>query len=349
VGALAAGEPAADPEADARWKKAAAESAKAYEKLHGLEHDAKADARFDGYLVKALELEPSKARIAKVTSLAKQAAGNKTRADFVGRLLVRLREVDAEGAGKGRYDALEAELAQADVALVKGDHPMVGWVSLPKGWAPKQEWRVLVTVDGSGSNFLGSARTFRDARGSRKFVVLAPCSLSNTNELEAAKYPFYSEALRKEWGGRRVEFDLAGLQALLKAVHDRFGGAETIAITGFSGGGNLCYSMTMHHPDRVWAAAPACANYQPGLAQGAKAVEGGGPPVHILTGEKDEHRDQVFGQTPGIEGQSDWAQESFAKLGFRNVKRTMIPGAGHSSLPQQVWAFFDEVLEAKAR
>ena len=336
-----------NPEAKARWAKLAAELAKEYDRLGGMTHGPEGDARFEGYLFKAAELEPSKARFAKLLSAAKQAAGNKVRAEVAGRMLVRLRDLDTEGAADGKYDALEQEMASGDVALIKGKHPMVGWLSLPSGWTKKGPWPVLVTVDGAGANFLGAARAFRDGRAQRKFLVLAPVSFSNTNELDPVKYSVYDEALLKEWNGKRIDFDRDGLESLLEVLRTRYGAEEKVAITGFSGGGNLCYTMTMQRPERVWAAAPACANFQPGLANGAKPVEGGGPPVHVLTGANDEHKDQVFGQKPGIEGQSDWAMESFQKLGFTRVKRTMLPGVGHSSCVREVWAFFDEVLAAK--
>src|SRR5687768_4161169 len=48
----------ADAAAAERWTKAAQEAAKAYEKLGTAEHDAKDDARFDGWVLKALELDP---------------------------------------------------------------------------------------------------------------------------------------------------------------------------------------------------------------------------------------------------------------------------------------------------
>ena len=230
-----------DADATARWTKAASDTAKAYEKLSALDHDAKEDPRFEGYFLKAMELEPSKGRCAKALALAKQVAGNKARAADAGRILVRVRDVDPDPAGKKACDAIELDLASSDVALVKSpDHPMVGWLSLPKGWGGKGPWNVLVTVDGAGANFLGAARGFRDLRGPRKFLVLGPCSFSNTNELKPETYPFYDPALLKEWDGRRLDFDVPGLEALLKVLKERYGAADKVAITGFSGGGNLC-------------------------------------------------------------------------------------------------------------
>src|SRR5262245_40379411 len=148
-----------DPAAVERWTKAAQEAAKGYERLAAIEHDAKDDARFDGYLAKSVELDPSKARIAKVLGIVKQAAGNQGRAVSVGRLLVRLRELDKDPDAHKRYDPIEADLARSDVALVKSpDQPLVAWVSLPKSWTPKGEWNVLVAVGGAGCACLGQCR-----------------------------------------------------------------------------------------------------------------------------------------------------------------------------------------------
>ena len=137
---------------------------------------------------------------------------------------------------------------------------------------------------------------------------------------------------------------MPGLLAILDLLRDEFGASEKVVITGFSGGGNLCYGFLLHHPDRVFCAAPACANFQPGLARGAQKPEGGGPPVHIRTGEKDPHRYLTHGKNPpGIEEQTDWAEKALKENGFENVKRTMLDGVGHSSLQREVWKSIDEI------
>jgi predicted esterase len=338
----------ADPEAQKRLDAAGAEAAKAWERLAALPHDGNDDVRFAQYLLKAVEAEPTKARLAKAAGSAKAMGGNAANALPAGLLLARLRDLDPDPASAAKYDAIEQEAAIGGFALVKSkDHPMVAWLSLPKGFAKRTETPVLVAVEGAGANYLGFAQGHAAARGARRYAVLAPCSLSSTNELKPATFPFYAPALLEEWNSRRVEFDLAGLEAILTALEARYGLAKKVAITGFSGGGNLCYTLTMQRPSRVWASVPACANFQPGLAQGAEPVEGGGPPVWIVTGEKDEHRDHVFGQKPGIEGQADWAQESFQTLKFTHVKRAMLPGVGHSSCADKVWSFLDEVSSGK--
>ncbi|MFQ5844648.1 MAG: alpha/beta hydrolase, partial [Planctomycetota bacterium] len=322
--------------------KAARDAAKLYDKLARLPGDPAAAER---YLFEAVALDPSKARTGKIAGRIRKLAGNRKSADAAGWLLVRLREADREGAGGGRYDALEAELAQKDAVLIKGPgHDMVGYLSLPRSWRRKAQWPVLVAVDGAGSNFLGAARRFAQARGSRNFIVLVPCSLSNTNALQPQKYPWYRKEVL-EGGVPRIRFDLDGLAALLDAVRERFGGGAKIGITGFSGGGNLCYAMTALHPDRILFAAPACANFSGMGFSEAGRVEGGGPPVHILTGEKDPHRRHTRGNPdiPGIEPQTDAAVQALEERGFTRVRRTMLPGVKHSACPRQVWEFCDEV------
>jgi dienelactone hydrolase len=316
-----------------RRAKAHKDAAKVCDKL------AKYDPEFT---FKALELDPSKTRINKLLGKVKQLAGKRQSVNDAGKLLTRLREAYPEG----KYDAIEREMALKDVAVIrgKGQH-LVGYLSLPKGWKKNREYDVLVAVDGAGSGFLGCARGFAGARGSRDVIVLAPCTLANTNQLKPDKYPFYSKEVLDEGNRNRFGFDLEGLEALLEVVKERYGGRDKIAITGFSGGGNLCYGWTLVHPDRVLCAAPACANFGGmGLSQ-AKPVTDGGPPIHIMTGANDKHREFTFGNknSPGIEPQTDRAVKALKDLGFTNFKRTMLKGKGHSALRPEVWAYYDQV------
>jgi len=332
------------PGLESRRRKAFRDAAKLYDRLAKLDHAAEDAARFEGYLFRAVELEPKKSRLSRIARRVKQLAGNRRTAPEAGRLLVRLREVDPDG----KHDSLERSLAQSDVALIKhADHPMVGWLSLPKGRT--KGLPTLVVVDGAGSNFLGAARNFAKSRGGHDFCVLAPCSLSNTNELDRKKYAFYAKDVLDEGNRDRIGFDVEGLKGLLEVLKERYGASEKFAITGFSGGGNLCYAMTALFHDRILFSAPACANFSGQGFRDARPVEGGGPPVFILTGEKDPHRDYTHGNKamPGIEPQTDNAVEALKRLGFENVERTMLPGVKHSSCARQVWEKAESVAKSR--
>ncbi|MHC4934119.1 MAG: alpha/beta hydrolase, partial [Planctomycetota bacterium] len=190
-----------------------------------------------------------------------------------------------------------------------------------------------------------AARGFAKSRGGRRFLVLTPCGFSNTNKLLPKKYPFYDPKVLAENSGDRIRFDVDGLVALLETLRERYGAKEKIGITGFSGGGNLCYAMTMGRPTRILFSAPACANFSGQGLRDAEPVEDGGPPIHILTGANDQHRDFTFGNrnSPGIEPQTDNAVQTLERLKFTNFKRTMLPGVGHSNCRKQVWDFADKV------
>ena len=294
-----------DGSTEARIAKATKAAAKGYDKLAKVFAKEKGDARYVQYLVQGIALDASKSRIGKIADLAKK--------DFV--------------------------------LLRSPDHPLVALVSFPKSWKAGRSYPVLVSVEGAGANFAGNARGFKNNRGSRDFITISPHALSCTNQINPKKYPAYPQALIDEWNGKRTAFDVPGLLSLLDFLKTHFGAEDKIAITGFSGGGNLCYGFLFSHPDRVFCAAPACANFNPGLARSAAKPENGGPPVHVMTGEKDPHKEFTHGNpnSPGIEPQTDWAMKAFEENGFTKVKRTMLPGVGHSALPREVWKYVDEV------
>jgi len=321
-----------------------------YEKLAALDHAPKDTGRFEEYLFRGVAWDPSAARIAKVRKAVDEAAGA-GRVEEAGRLLVRLKRADAAGVTAKRYEKLEIELATKDALLLGADeHAIVGWVSLPKGWTKGKSYPVLVDVDGAGCNFLGSLKSFCGLRASRPVIVLAPVTFSNTNELKPETYPCYPPSLVAEWNaknGKRHEFDGPGVDGLLDVIRRRFGGEEKVFLTGFSGGGQYTYWKLFQQPSKVRGAAPACANFGGAGLDGAPgAGEGGGPPVRLFTGEKDQYKDHVNDE-PGIEAQTDLAQENLKRLGYTRIERTQVKGAGHDPLPALVWKFVDQVMGVK--
>ncbi len=339
------------PAVEKQRKAVAADLAKAYDRLAALPHDKDDGARFADFALRAIRWEPTKARLDRGLRAADDAS---SRPEEAGRLLVGLRRLDVEGAAKGRYDALELKLALSDLVLVGSPaQRSAAWVSLPKGWRKGGSYPVLVAVDGAGANFLGSARSFRDTRGSRPVIVVEPVALSCTNKFEPGKFSVYDPEVLKEFetpGTGRLAFDGPGLVAVLDEVKARFGGEGKVFMTGFSGGGILTYWMLLQHPERMRGAAPSCANFGGGGLEGAPgAGPAGGPPIRILTGEKDPHREFTFGDRnqPGIEPQTDIACRTLKELGYANVQRTMVKGVGHAAQQGKVWEFVDEVLGRK--
>ncbi len=325
--------------------------AKLYDKLAGMDLGAAGDPRPGDYLMKAVSWD-AKPRAAGIKKKADDAA-NDNRPWDAARMMAKLRAADPDGAKAGKYDASDIDLGKSGKLLLgSANHPLVAWVALPKDWKKGGKYPVLVGCEGAGCGYQGYFNAFVSARGSRNVIMVTPVTLSNTNALDAKKFPMYGKDVLEKFaapGQGRMEFDYPGVEAILDDLEARFGAEVKAFQTGFSGGGQFTYWRLLQHPDKVRGIAPACGNFNPGFGNGAPAVTDGGPPIHVFTGEKDEHREFTFGDKnqPGIEPQTNSAFEAFTKLGYKNTKRTMVPGAGHSSLPAQVWEFVDEVLAGK--
>lgn len=219
--------------------------AKAYDRCTALKHDAKEDARFDDYSLRALRWDPSDARV-KRAAAASEAASGGNRPVEAGLFLRGILRADPEGAGKGRYDALVDGLARKDPLLLgSAAQDLVAFVSLPKDWRKGKAFPVLVAVDGAGCDFLGCARGFAAARGSRPLIVVSPMTLSNTNDLLPAKYPAYPKPLLDRWNGNR---DSPGIEPQTDAA------AAALARLGYARVERTMVKGSGHSPlrDQVW-------------------------------------------------------------------------------------------------
>jgi len=232
--------------------------------------------------------------------------------------------------------------------LIRGrGHAMAGYLVLPASTPPAGDMDVLVVVDGAGSQFRAAAARFAAARGDRPTLVLAPCSVSNTYLLDAVRYPFYSKRTLARAGHDRILWDVTGVAALLSFVRDSQGGRGAVGITGFSGGGSLCYALAAMRPDLVDYAVPACANFlYMGFAR-TPALASGGPKIRILTGSRDPHRRRAGGRrrgAPGIERQTAQAITLLRHLGVRDIERRRLSGVGHESCADEVWRIRDRLF-----
>jgi poly(3-hydroxybutyrate) depolymerase len=331
-------------------KKTRAEVAKAYESL-GRSAPAPRSLR---YLGRALQAQPTSERWSLVSQAlpAAWSAGDTKGASETARTLSGLSPPKELEPLLERYVRLAA--VGAVVLRQAKSHAMRYYLSLPKNYDPasKQPWPVLVAVDGAGSGFQGCAKGFAKARGDLPCLVVAPCGFANTNAIKGKQKEKYLEWYDEEAIALaekdRFEFDRAGLVAILDELREEFGAAPKVCITGFSGGGNLTYQMIFRHPERLQAAAPACANFtRPSYANLKVPADHLGLPIHILTGAKDPHRQWTHGKegVPGIEMQTDAAVKALDALGFTKVERTLVPGLGHSPARKRVVEFFRTHLE----
>ncbi|MDQ7779209.1 MAG: alpha/beta hydrolase-fold protein [Planctomycetota bacterium] len=324
------------------------------------EKDAKVAERLDRYFLTALALAPSDSRWGVTLKVVAESAKKKD-FDRVARI--------TEGAlalNPPEKTAAQLKTALDDVAadrvILKGvpTHPIKYFFSLPRGYkrAKDKKWPVLVCVDGAGSNFEGIAKGYKEKQGKLPFIIVSPCTFSNTNKIEGdmvEKYrKFYTDKVIEEGNGKRIDWDEEGVLAILKDLEANYDAENRVYVTGFSGGGNVTYMMVFKHPNLVNAAAPSCANFGAisyGSLKEQFTEEDRNFPVHLITGEKDPHRDFTFGDksSPGIEPQTDWAEKLLKELGYPNYKRMMVPGMGHDTGYDHVIATFKPYLEGKKK
>ncbi|MFA4985711.1 MAG: hypothetical protein WC712_03915 [Candidatus Brocadiia bacterium] len=328
-------------ELETREKAFRKKSAESYIKLYSRKGKS-TDGRFRAFLERAIRLVPTekgpwRAAGTEVDALLATKATDEL-ARFVPRILALK---DAPPTAKA--DIIKKEMS----ALVNGGvlrkatkHEMLYYVALPRKWSPDLKWPVLVTVEGAGCGFSGNHSGFVGGRSDQPLIVITMHTLSNTNALEPGKYKYPEELLKtNNASDDRIAFDSAGLAAVLSDIGLMYNAMDRVCITGFSGGGYLTYFTTFQHPELVTAAFPCCANFAPQFARGAATPteEQKKLAIYIFTGADDPHKNDVFGQKPGIEGQNDWAVDALKQLGYSNITRSMLPGVGHSACVNEVW------------
>ena len=315
-------------------------------------------ARRGLYAWEALRLAPSAERWEGLAP-ALEAAWRAGERAAAGEAALAALELDPPAEVREQLEQLARLRAVGAVVLRQArGHPMRYYLALPDDYDPAAErpWPVLVTVDGAGSGFEGTAKAYANLARKRKLscVVVAPCGFANTNAIQGKmkeKYlRWYDEAAIAAAERDRHAFDLAGLVAVLDELRADFGVAPQVCITGFSGGGNLTYQMIFKRPELLLAAAPACANFsRPGWAAGERSPEARALPIHVITGGKDPHRQWTHGKrgSPGIEPQTDAALAALQRAGLTRFKRTLLPELGHSPARRQVLDFFAPYLRGE--
>lgn len=313
-----------------------------YRELSTQKHPKAEDARFDGYLVRAAELDP-KALVPVADAQAREAQ-QKGDAERAYRLLTALERIKSEPARAKLLHEVELKAAEKSPILKKAStHALVYYLVLPKGWTPTKKWPILVYVEGAGCNFLGAIKGYAEARGELPFILVTPQTFSSTNELKKDKYEYEQALLDQYQSGNRLPFDEEGLLAVLADVQRDYAGDARIFISGFSGGGNLCWRMVFGHPDLLAAAAPACPNFAT-AGTVSTAPERETLPIKVFQGDKDEYLKGVNGG-PGLENQWLGARQALDANGFKGCTRVLLPGVGHSSCIKEVLDFFARHLK----
>lgn len=309
---------------------------------------AKAKLNEEGraHLAIAKTYDPANPNIAPIA--AKLGDGPSEASDIRKKSYERKKKSSDKAMEKMKYQlvAAETKAAQSGPLLRKAStHMMEYLISLPSGWRKGQKYDVLVTVEGAGCGWLGNHRSFAKHKG-KELIIVTPITFWNTNALNVNKYNYPEEVVQKhdKDSAARMKFDEEGLLAALKDVQEQFGGKDKFFITGFSGGGNLTWRMVFGHPDKVRGAAPACGNFgNPGKIN-TTAPERAEVIIHAFQGEKDQYLDGKGNKPVNLNNEYAHAERLCKQHGFTNIKRTMLPGVGHSNCNKQVADFVKGVI-----
>jgi poly(3-hydroxybutyrate) depolymerase len=257
-------------------------------------------------------------------------------------------------AEEERTPGMTAALRMAELAASTSEpvlrtaksHPMKYWLSLPKAWTPDAEWPILVTADGAGQNWKGSCLAFmrERERANSPFIVVSVCRLN------AKDYP--EDLVAKEMRPASIDewFDLKGVTAVAGEVAEEFHGRPKWFQTGFSAGGAVTWYLTIFHPERLAASAPACGGFglrsSPGEEPVSRAPERAALSIRCFIGVDDKLAlGPLAGNEEGLREHWKAYAASFAAHGFGNVEMVLLPGVAHSPCAKQVMDFFKSVLE----
>jgi poly(3-hydroxybutyrate) depolymerase len=220
-------------------------------------------------------------------------------------------------------------------------HPARAYVSLPPEWGAtsKTPYPVIFAFDGAGCRFEARALELKKAAAKTRYVVVTPVSFSNANELKIEDYPDYDPELVKKLTplmarDERIDWDMAGADALYAALRERFRLEEKAYLTGYSGGGFPVHKWIRSRTESVAAACLVSANYGGERADDRRAPEDGGPPIYFITGENDAAKERIFPQT-------DQALETLRNAGFKDVDHRRLKGRQHETFPDLTIEFFE--------
>jgi poly(3-hydroxybutyrate) depolymerase len=190
------------------------------------------------------------------------------------------------------------------------------YLSLPEGWTADKSWPILVTLDGSGHDFLGNCRGFMRARGKQPFIIVTPCVSSNGND----------------------PADARAVLAIVKEIQQEKHGQPKFFLTGFSAGGHVTWQILFAHPELLAGVAPAAANFRNrGVSTISDSPDRIQLPIHAFQGDKDAAKS-------ALDDQWNDAITIAREHGYKNLDRTIIVGASHSAFAQEVVAYFTTLL-----
>ncbi|MEK7466390.1 MAG: tetratricopeptide repeat protein [Planctomycetota bacterium] len=291
---------------------------------------------YDVFWGRALELDPKSILPAHEAEFkAAQAKQDWKRA---ARLLAQQEKaLPADPARTKLCRELEARASAIEPLLRKAStHEMRYFLSLPPGWTPDKTWPVLVACEGTGCNFKDQCARFASFRKDVPVIIVTPCTFANTSGPKKEKHPWYTEELMNQWTKNFMDFDDPGIMAALADVKREWGGEEKFFISGYSGGGVICFWEIFLRPTQLRGAFPGGANYV-----GHPTPPGAGGrdlPIRAFQSQKDEYFASLTAAWADVE-------KALKKFKFTNFTRTVLPDAEHAGCHEAIFGEIDAILK----
>lgn len=122
------------------------------------------------------------------------------------------------GKNKSGNDKPEKKPGKGYCELKASAHEMRYFLSLPEGFdaANAARYPVIVSVNGSGADYELEIKSWAGPHRGRGYIFVAPVTTSNTDKQQ------YPDAAGSSSGPKALAFDVAGVQAVLDDIEDRF-------------------------------------------------------------------------------------------------------------------------------
>ena len=229
----------------------------------------------------------------------------------------------------------QVELKQAT------NHPMQYYISLPVNWDSHKIWPVVIAFEEAEKQFKKNTELFANARKDLPFIIIVPIITTNGNYgyRDPGIYPYSSSIWDTIDKVSTCNFDIQGLQNIIKEVREKYSGSEKVFITGFEAGAHLLWTILFQHPEWIYVAAPVEGNFR------NRCLENN-------SFSKDEYRtkvlinnfigaeDEFFGAKGNLYSQYLEAKKLALKHGYKNISETIIKNKGHEPLPGNVIDYF---------
>ncbi len=145
-------------------------------------------------------------------------------------------------------------------------HPMRYWVARPAAWRAGARYPTLLAIPDATKQWEETVRDYASARDaqSARFVVVVPLVVTNGGPNLARirpAYPYPDETWDRIGREGRCRFDLEGMDAVLRDVAERDGGAEGVFMAGTEAAGHTIFAVAFRRPERLRAAAVINGNW----------------------------------------------------------------------------------------